>query len=93
MLLEKLLLFPTQTSPRFCLVFQKPAQPVFKNQLNQFLKTSSSSLKTGSTGFCTIHFFPASLLCQPKAVRSFLKNRFNLFGTGSAGFDSGPPTS
>jgi hypothetical protein len=93
MLLEKPLLFPTETSPRFCLVFQKPtqpvwkpAQPVFENQLSQFLKTSSASLKTDSASFCTVHFFLPVCCVSQKQCAAFWK-------TGSTGFDSSPPTS
>jgi hypothetical protein len=30
-------------------------------------ETGSTGFKTGSTGFCTVHLFSASLLCQPKS--------------------------
>jgi hypothetical protein len=36
-------------------------------------------VETGSTGFCTVHFFLPVCCVSQKAVRSFLKNRFNRF--------------
>jgi hypothetical protein len=49
---------------------------ITENQLNWFLETGSTGLKTGSTGFCTVHsvfFCSASLPCQKSNVRTFGK--------------------
>jgi hypothetical protein len=43
------------------------------------VETGSTGFKTGSTGFCTVHFFLPVCCVSQKAVRSFLKNRFNRF--------------
>jgi hypothetical protein len=53
---------------------QPDTQPVFC-----LVETDSTGFKTGSTGFCTIHFFLPVCCVSQKAVRSFLK-------TGSTGF-------
>jgi hypothetical protein len=60
------------------------------------LKTNSASLKTSSAGFCTVHFFLASLwVCcvSQKQCAAFWKTGSTSFGTDSTDFDSGPPTS
>jgi hypothetical protein len=43
------------------------------------VETGSTGFKTGSTDFCTVHFFLPVYCVSQKAVRSFLKNRFNRF--------------
>jgi hypothetical protein len=53
----------------------KQVQPVFA--LFTFLENTGSA--GHSTGFCTVHFFLPVCCVTQKAVRSFLKNRFNRF--------------
>jgi hypothetical protein len=68
----------------------KQVQPVFA--LFTFFENTGSAghstgfcpVETGSTGFCTVHLFSASLLCQPKSC--VLKTGSTGFGTGSTGF-------
>jgi hypothetical protein len=67
----------------------KQVQPVFA--LFTFLENAGSAghstghstgfclVETGSTGFCTVHFFLPVCCVSLKAVRSFLKNRFDRF--------------
>jgi hypothetical protein len=43
-------------------------------------------VETGSTGFCTVHFFVSVCCVSQKVVRSFLKTGSTGFGTGSTGF-------
>jgi hypothetical protein len=50
------------------------------------VETGSTSFKTGSTGFCTVHFLLPACCVSQKAVRSFLKTGSIDFGTGSTGF-------
>jgi hypothetical protein len=50
------------------------------------VETGSAGFKTGSAGFCTIHFFLPVCCVSQKVVRSFLKIGSTGFGTGSTGF-------
>jgi hypothetical protein len=45
-----------------------------------------SLVETGSTGFCTVHFFLPVCSVSQKVVRSFLKTDSTGFGTDSTGF-------
>jgi hypothetical protein len=50
------------------------------------VETGSTGFKTGSIGFCSVHFFLPVCCVSQKAVRSFLKTGSIGFGTGSTGF-------
>jgi hypothetical protein len=64
----------TQTSPQAVFGPAQPdTQPVF------------GLVETGSTGFCTVHFFLPVCCVSQKTVRSFLKTGSTGFGTGSTG--------
>jgi hypothetical protein len=50
------------------------------------VETGSTGFKTGSIGFCSVHFFLPVCCVSQKAVCSFLKTGSIGFGTGSTGF-------
>jgi hypothetical protein len=69
MLLEKLFEFCTNTFPRLCSVSNKPAQPVFENQLSRFSDQLSRFLDCSTF-----------LLCQSAlSASSFLKTSLAVF--------------
>jgi hypothetical protein len=57
--------------------YSKPSQPAF-GPAQPDTQPVFSMVETGSSGFCTVHFF-ASLLCQPKSCARLFENRFNRF--------------
>jgi hypothetical protein len=69
-------------------------QLVFKNPLSRFFKTSTFGFSKPAQPIFELFHFSALLVCSvsQKAVRSFLKTSSASFKTGSAGFDSGPPS-
>jgi hypothetical protein len=72
--------------------FFRLVQLVFKNSQPVFGPPQPDTqpvfnlVETGSTGFCTVHFFLLVCCASQKAVRSFLKTGSTGFGTGSTGF-------
>jgi hypothetical protein len=66
------------------ILVQPDTQPVFS-----LVETGSAGFKTGSTGFCTVHFFLPVCCVSQKAVRDFLKTGSTGFGTSSTCFCAG----
>jgi hypothetical protein len=65
--------------------YSKTSQPIF-GPAKPDTQPVFSLVETGSTGFCTVHFFSSACCVSQKAVRIFLKIGSTGFGTGSTGF-------